>query len=99
MSTALEFTITYSRNWDGGQQEYRTALQAVKTVFPDSPVVEHRVDKYPIRVVVTAEQQSSGEKTKIWSGRQQDLFTKYSAKRTKSVQQIISSLENFKKDF
>eukprot|EP00536_Pseudo-nitzschia_multiseries_P004579 jgi/Psemu1/10272/gm1.10272_g len=82
---------------DGGQQEYQTALGAVRKVFPDAPVVEHRVDKYPIKVIVTAAQSQSGTETKIWSGKQQNLFSKYAAKRTKAIQEIVDALEEFKK--
>lgn len=99
-AAATKFTITYSRNWDGGKQEYRTALQAVNNVFPQSKVVEDCVDKYPIRVIVTAQVEQEETTTKeIWSGRQQDLFSKYAAKRKKAIRQIESSLEDLKKEF
>jgi spermidine synthase len=89
-------TTQQSRNWDGGKQEYNTALEALKRVFPVADVVENCVDKYPIRVTVSAQQHDETETTKIWSGRQQDLFSKYKAKRTKAMSTIEANLEEFK---
>lgn len=80
-----------SRNWDGGRQEYNTALTALRRVFPDAPVIENCVDKYPIRVIVAAENYQN-----IWSGRQQDLFSKYATKRTAAMADIETALQEFK---
>ena len=77
-------------NWDGGKQEYNTALTALRKVYPDAPVVENRIDKYPIRVTISAENQ------KIWSRRQQDLFSKYASKRKQAMADIEASLTEFK---
>lgn len=77
-------------NWDGGKQEYNTALTALRKVYPDAPVVENRIDKYPIRVTISADSQ------KIWSGHQRDLFSKYASKRTQAMADIEASLKEFK---
>jgi len=66
-------------------------------------VIENRVDKYPIKVTVTATATAAGStqeqnKTKIWSGKQQNLFSKYAAKRTKAIQEIVESLEKYRKE-
>lgn len=79
------------RNWDGGYQEYETAASCIEAVFPGSPIVPNRVDTYPIRVSVTV----NGSNTPIWSGRQQDLFRKYAAKRNQCVQEITTKLRQF----
>ena len=88
-----------SRNWDGGKQEYNSALTALRKVFPDADVVENCVDKYPIRVIVTAQKDSSPpgkNPTEIWSGRQQDLFSKYASKRKKAMEAIENNLSSYK---
>jgi len=77
-------------------------LDVVKKVFPESQIIENCVDKYPIQVIVTAQHNNDNDNdkvkvTEIWSGRQQDLFKKYVTKRTNSIKQINSSLEEFKK--
>ena len=90
---------TQSRNWDGGKQEYNSALTALRKVFPDADVVENCVDKYPIRVIVTAQKDSSPpgkNPTEIWSGRQQDLFSKYASKRKKAMEAIENNLSSYK---
>jgi hypothetical protein len=51
-------------------------------------VVENRTENYPVRVIVTA--QVDGKDTPIWSGRQQDLFSKYSSKRKASMDAITT---------
>jgi len=97
MSGGPVFTITYSRNWDGGAQEYGTARDAVQAVFPDSKIMENCVDKYPIKVIIEAKVGST--KVKIWEGRQQSLFRKNSGQRTKSIAEIKQNLEDLKEDF
>ena len=89
--TMTSFTVTYSFNWDGGDQELQTAMQAVKDVFPDAEVTPHGVNKYPIKVIITANS-SDGNKTKVWSGRQQDLFRKNASKRTQTIEEIKKNL-------
>lgn len=79
------------RNWDGGKQEYNTALTALRKVYPDAPVVENRIDNYPIRVTISADSQ------KIWSGHQRNLFSKYASNRTQAMADIEASLKEFKK--
>lgn len=82
------------RNWDGGYQEFSTARDAVKAVFPDAKIIENRVDEYPIKVDVSVRIQ--GEMTTIWSGSQKNLFRKYGAARTKSIQEIKQSAQQIK---
>ena len=70
----------------------------MKKVFPSSQIIENRVDKYPIRVIVTAHTSNVGiDAVEIWSGRQQDLFSKYKSKRINAMKEINSSLEGLKK--
>ena len=68
----------------------------MKKVFPSSQIIENRVDKYPIRVIVTAHSEKD-DAIEIWSGRQQDLFSKYRSKRINAMKEINSSLEGLKK--
>ena len=68
----------------------------MKKVFPSSQIIENRVDKYPIRVIVTAHSEEDNG-LEIWSGRQQDLFSKYKSKRINAMKEINSSLEGLKK--
>jgi len=91
MSATTTFTITYSQNWDGGKQEYNTALTALRRVFPDADLIENCVNKFPIRVVISAENYE-----KIWAGPQQDLFSKYADRRTEAMADIEASLEEYK---
>jgi hypothetical protein len=51
---------------------------------------------YPIRVTVTAH--VGGKLLDVWSGSQRDLFRKYGAQRSKSIQQITANLEDLKKE-
>jgi hypothetical protein len=90
------FTITYSRNWDGGHQEYQTAADCVSKVFPGCDITPNRTDKYPIRVSVTAN--VGGSKIDVWSGSQRDLFRKYASNRLKAIQQITANLEDLKEE-
>ena len=67
-------------------------MQAVKDVFPDAKVVANGVNKYPIKVIITANN-SDGTETEVWSGRQQDLFRKYASKRSQSVEVMKKNLK------
>ena len=78
-------------------QEFSTAVSCVLAVFPGCPITENRVDKYPIKVIVTAH--VGGSKFEVWSGRQQDLFSKNGAKRTQTMNVIKANLETLKEDF
>jgi hypothetical protein len=49
-------------------------------------------------VTVSAQCQRQKEVV-LWSGRQQDLFRKNSAKRNASIQAITASLQDFKQEF
>ena len=77
----------------------------MKKVFPSSQIIENRVDKYPIQVIVTAhiiltndvDDDDDDDAVEIWSGRQQDLFSKYKSKRINAMKEINSSLEGLKK--
>jgi len=71
-------------------------MQAVKDVFPNSEVQPVGTNNYPIKVIVTAK--NGSQNTKIWSGRQQDLFRKYASKRTKAIVEIKRNLTEYKKD-
>ena len=95
----LSFTVTYSRNWDGGGQERDTAISCIRQVFPtnDIPVTPICVDKYPIRVIIEAK--LGGTNVKVWEGDQRDLFRKYSTKRDQSMKTIIQNLQDLKEDF
>jgi hypothetical protein len=39
-----------------------------------------------------------GTKVKVWEGRQQDLFRKYAAKRSRAQAEIVQSLNDLKED-
>ena len=72
----------------------------MRGAFPESEIVENRVDAYPIRVIVTAEVDGNAKQpVEVWSGRQQDLFSKYAERRENAMRGIHSSLEDLKKDF
>jgi len=45
---------------------------------------------------VTVSASSDGSNVEIWSGRQQDLFSKYAAKRSKAMQVIKNNLSALK---
>eukprot|EP00977_Amphora_coffeiformis_P022880 scaffold11716_cov165-Amphora_coffeaeformis.AAC.3 len=64
--------------------EYSTAEQAIKKACPGAEVVGNRTNNYPIKVIVTADDET------LWQGRQQDLFRKYSSKRQKSMEEIAA---------
>ncbi|OEU14375.1 hypothetical protein FRACYDRAFT_188136, partial [Fragilariopsis cylindrus CCMP1102] len=74
-----------------------TAFDVVKKVFPSSQIIENRVNKYPIRVIITAHTSDDDDAVEIWSGRQQDLFSKYKSKRINAMKEINASLEGLKK--
>ena len=74
-------------NWDGGQQELNSATQAVRAVFPKAPIENNCVNKYPIRVRITAKV-GDGKETQVWEGSQKDLFRKYATKREQAMAQI-----------
>lgn len=56
------------------------------------------MDKYPVRVKVQAKMPDGGQTIKVWSGRQQDLFSKYASKRTATMNTIKSNLQTLKED-
>jgi len=95
LSTLICSTKNYenqkkSRNWDGGYQEFSTAAECVREIFPDSVIEAKRTDNYPIRVIITAN--VKGKNWEIWSGRQQDLFQKYASKRKQAMANIQANL-------
>jgi len=53
-------------------------------VCPDANVVGNRTNNYPIKVIVTADDET------LWQGRQQDLFRKNSSKRKASMEAIAA---------
>lgn len=67
-------------------------MSAVKEIYPQADVVPNGVNKYPIKVIITANN-SDGTKTEVWSGRQQDLFRKYASKRSQSVEVMKKNLK------
>ena len=75
-----------------------TAVECVRSVFPDSKIETHRTDSFPIRVIISARiggSSSSNNKAKeleVWSGRQQDLFSKYATKRRQTMEAIKANL-------
>ena len=86
---------TQSRNCDGGYQEMSTAVECVRTVFPDCEIETQRNDSYPIRVIISARVGNDNNKAKeleVWSGRQQDLFSKYATKRRQTMETIKANL-------
>jgi hypothetical protein len=72
-------------------------MDAIRQVFPDATIVEHRVDAYPIQVIVTS--QIGTQRLEVWKGRQQDLFRKNAVKRQHSIKQIVANLQDLKEDF
>lgn len=81
-------------NWDGGDQELQTASSCIRDVFPNSTIKVNGSSSYPIKVSIVAE--VGKQKMEIWSGSQKDLFRKYAAKRTKSIQTIQMALRDLK---
>mmetsp|Transcript_46261 Transcript_46261/g.51597 ORF Transcript_46261/g.51597 Transcript_46261/m.51597 type:complete len:87 (-) Transcript_46261:227-487(-) len=80
-----------------GNKNTNSAKSVVQDVFPESEIIENCVDKYPIKVIVTARISTQDKKIEIFKGKQQDLFSKYQTKRTRTMKQIQASLEEFKK--
>merc|ERR1712005_97917 len=72
-------TVTYSRNCDGGGQEFATAKNAVLAAVPTAKVVGNQTSAYPIWVEI----KSDGEI--IWANRQQELFRKNPGSRLQSI--------------
>jgi len=68
----------------------------VQEAFPDSKVTANGTNNYPIKVIVTAEY--GGQKTEIWSGRQQSLFRKNGKQRDQSIAEIKRNLNDYKED-
>ncbi len=71
-------------------------MQCVKDIFPDAEITVFSVNKYPIKVTIEAKIGAS--KFKIWTGKQQDLFRKYAAKRSATIETIKQSLSELKED-
>ena len=92
----LSFFVYQCRNWDGGYQEFSSARDAVLEGWPGIKVIENRIDSYPVRVTVKAN--VNGKDWEIWKGRQQDLFRKYGAKRTRSMAAITMATEELKEE-
>jgi hypothetical protein len=82
---------------DGGKQEYSTAKSCVQAVFPDAKITENRTENYPIRVIVSAS--VDGTNVEVWSGRQQDLFSKYATKRKAAMDTMKNNLADLKEEF
>jgi hypothetical protein len=70
----------------------------VKEIFPGSKIKQNQTDNYPTRVTVSAVLDGK-ETIDIWSGPQRDLFRKYAAQRTKSIQAIQANLKDFKEEY
>ena len=82
----MKFTITYSKNWDGGGQEFEAAKAAILAVVKNANVVPIRVDKYPITVTIEEEQLGM-----IYSGRQQGFFGKNGRPAMREVEEALRS--------
>ena len=65
-------------------------------MFPDCKVTPNGNNSYPIKVSIVA--QVGKQKMEIWSGSQRDLFRKYAAKRSKSIEAIKMALADFKEE-
>ncbi|CAB9529341.1 expressed unknown protein [Seminavis robusta] len=91
------FTVTYSRNCDGGVQEMAAAAKCIRDVFPNSQIVSERTNSFPIKVIISVQDERDGDKKIVWSGKQQNLFEKYQSKRTKCMQRIKSKLVDLQK--
>lgn len=59
-------------------------------VHPDATIIERRLDNYPITVKVYGP-----DKVEIFSTHQRNLFSKYSAKRTESINQIRAAVAKY----
>ena len=82
----MKFTVTYSKNWDGGGQEFEAAKAAILAVAKNASVVPNRVDAYPI--TVTIEEEKLGV---VYSGRQQGFFGKNGRPAMKEVEEALRS--------
>lgn len=67
-----------------------TAIDCIRSVFPLCAIETIRVDKFPLRVTITAG--TSDMQLPIWSGKQQNLFQKYRVKRRKTMKIIVATL-------
>ena len=85
-NTDMKFTITYSKNWDGGGQEFEAAKAAILAVVKNANVVPNRVDKYPITATIEEEQLGM-----IYSGRQQGFFGKNGRPAMREVEEALRS--------
>lgn len=91
------FTVTYSRNCDGGFQELSTAAKCIRDVFPDCEIISERTNNYPIKVTIEVESDEEEGKKLVWSGKQENLFEKYQNKRAKSMKRIKNKLVGLQK--
>ena len=77
-------------------QELNTARSCIEKVFPEAQITNNCVDVYPIKVIVSTKM--GAQNIKIWEGRQQSLFGKNRADRTRSMAEIVERLEELKED-
>mmetsp|Transcript_8495 Transcript_8495/g.22356 ORF Transcript_8495/g.22356 Transcript_8495/m.22356 type:complete len:116 (-) Transcript_8495:277-624(-) len=90
MQDRLEFEVRYSRNCDGGKQEFQVARDAVLAIFgADVLVTETCVDHYPITVVVTEKRSGAI----VWSGDQRGLFRKYGHRAMPELKRKLSDFK------
>ena len=88
-----------------------TAVECIRSVFPNSQIETVRNENYPIRVIISAGSMSKKPKGEeetisnsqqqqrrpiIWSGKQHNLFLKYKSKRKKTIKSIVANLKDYR---
>ena len=88
-----------------------TAVECIRSVFPNSQIETVRNENYPIRVIISAgsmskkpegeeETNSNSQQQQrrpiIWSGKQHNLFLKYKSKRKKTIKSIVANLKDYR---
>ena len=71
-------------------------MSCIQEVFPDAKITPNGTNNYPITVTITGD--VGGQKMKIWSGSQRNLFRKYATQREKSMQEMKRNLAEFAED-
>ncbi|KAL3811068.1 hypothetical protein ACHAXA_009016 [Cyclostephanos tholiformis] len=81
-------------NLYGGAQERDTATSCVRQVFPSCVITPKCVDKYPIRVIIEANDPNGN--VVVWEGDQKSLFRKYATRRKAAQEDIVAKLNALK---
>ena len=88
------FHVDYCANWDGGDQEREAAIRFIKEVIPDAVVSTEQKRSSNLQVKIYTKPDENGEKTKIFTCSQRQLFKK---NNWPAKSQIIAAVERAKR--